>query len=95
MKPLLYIFAGMVGLGLFLLLLPAIFKLDMAGQNVISGRFQLILKPANCKAPNVAYLLDTATGRLWALGVAREVTQPDGSSVIEYSGWKEETTTKP
>jgi hypothetical protein len=54
------------------------------------GRFQMIFKPAGSKAPELIYLLDSSTGRIWTFGIARETSHPDGTSDIEYSGWREE-----
>jgi hypothetical protein len=59
-----------------------------------AGRFQLIFTPAQSKAPELIYLIDTATGRVWSMGIKREVSKPDGTSEVEFSEWKEETVIK-
>jgi hypothetical protein len=53
------------------------------------GRFQLMFKPAESKAPDLVYLVDTTTGRVWTMGIKRQVTRPNGESEIEYSDWNE------
>ena len=53
------------------------------------GRFQLTFKPSQSKAPDLVYVIDTATGRVWSMGVRREVIRPDGTDEIEYSEWQE------
>jgi len=53
------------------------------------GRFQLIFKPAQSKAPDLVYVIDTATGRVWSMGIKREITNPDGTGETEYSEWNE------
>ena len=53
------------------------------------GRFQLVFPPPQSKSPALAYIIDTATGRLWSRGVSREEKRADGESFIEYSDWTE------
>lgn len=57
------------------------------------GRFQLVFPPANSKSKDTMYFVNTSTGRLWSMGIRREVVHPDGTGEIEWSEWKEETIT--
>ena len=74
----------------FSLSLPLLFLgCSQSEPTIQPGRFNLMFAPPQSKAPDLLYLVDTATGRVWSMGIKREVNNPTGESTIEYSGWTE------
>lgn len=73
------------------LILPTFFC--GCSQKADVDRFRIVFTPSQSKAPDLVYMIDTATGRLWSRGIARETNKTDGAggaiNSIEYSDWHE------